>query len=273
MKLLNEFLNKAKSTGKLSITHHRAGGVTPNTEVAARKIANLVHDKLPEVEIISAPLRSVPAGDHSPVVLWARAVAEAARGRVPQEFRGEPELLDAFAELRAIALGEFAEFPGAQSIAGGIASAMSGDIDCARAVDSVVANSYADARALMTFAKTAGNRRAIEMAVSVAAHRRSGGDFGRFSNFSQSADTEGALRIVGAELRSGATYSALGISDLQSHALSVATQGAGMWMGKRGVDPDVCDAVSETIGALAEQARARSAATLSPGRPRQAAPA
>lgn len=261
MSQLNDFLNSSRETGKLVITPVRTNGITPNTEIFARKLANVVRDVSPDVSIVSLMPKSMKPGivdSQSSIAIWARSVVTALSARKPNSEITE-NLLDSFSNLHAAALAEYVDAMAGtpnrgQGLAGGV-TALSGDLVFSKSADSVFESSFADAHALMTFSKRAGNSAAIEMASAVYEHRRASGDFGRFSMFSQSTDTAAAIGIVSNELAGGAAYGKLGSGDLTSHAIEVASQSTGLWMQKNGAPSGASNALSDVLGAVTEGMR------------------
>lgn len=296
MKHFNEFLNKARDTGVLEITPVRIGGATPLVDLFAQKLVGVLRRAAPNVKIsgnkpISLPQKEAKnplarqtiklaqaAAKTPPLFAWSRMVKAAlpadAIGKAIHQDKVRPDhLLHEFAQRHAAAYTEFevcmTAAPGfGRGLAGGLSTHMgkamnldplvANEAGFSRCVDSVYMGSFADAYALLDLANSAGNKLALETAELVLHHRESSGDFARYSQSPQSSDTEGAIKMVKAELQMGAVYGKLGRDNLVGHAMAIAAENVGNWMSKHGARADVADSISDTISAAGAGYRAAS---------------
>lgn len=294
MQMFNAFLNQARQTGTLEMTPVRLGGPTPNVDLFAQKLHDVVRRSAPEVKMVhnkpinlqtaksDAPAdRQVAAiardvSKRAPIFAWSDTVAKAfmKRNVAAQAPVADDHMLHEFASLHAMAYRDFeicmtAAPAGGRGIAGGMAGHVGSRLQLdpliasptgfAMCVDSVYLSSFADAYALLTFANRAGAKQALEMAGLVKHHRHANGDYDRFSQSPQSADSEAAINLVEAEIKAGAVYGKLGRDNLVGHAMGIAAEAVGQWMHKHGASPALSDGISDTLDTVGKGYRAATA--------------
>lgn len=296
MKHLNEFLNKARQTGVLEVTPVRIGGATPVIDLFTQKVVNVLRRAAPDAKITgnkpiglaqkeptTALARQTAkiaqaAAKTPPLFAWSRMVKNAmpddAITKSIHKDKVRPDhLLHEFAQRHAAAFTEFEVcMTAAPGFGRGIAAGMSthmgkamnldplvaNEAGFSRCVDSVYMSSFADAYALLTLANEAGSKVAMETADLVLHHRESSGDFAHYSQSPQSSDTEGAIKMVKAELEMGAVYGKLGRDNLVGHAMGIAAENVGKWMSKHGARDDVAESIADIISSVGSGYRAAS---------------